>query len=99
MHFSIKVKISRMFIALRTLKKPCVYNPSPYLRVVSTHGSRAAFRAPGVALVWVWKRVVLHLIVPGLDVVSRGTVPEVQDRESVKNLVENPVETLTHFLL
>lgn len=63
---------------------------------MSTHGSRAAIRAPGVALVWVWVRVVLYLIVPGLDVVSRGPVSNRQDRESVKNLFPNPLSPAEH---
>lgn len=61
-----------------------------HLCVVSAHGSRAAFRAPGVALVWVRVRVILHLIVPGLDVIRGRAVPNGRDRESLKNVVSEP---------
>lgn len=46
-----------------------------HLGVMGAHGSRAALGAPGVALLWVRICVVLHLIIPGLHMVSRWAVP------------------------
>lgn len=46
-----------------------------HLCVVGAHGSRAALRAPRVALMRVRVGVVLHLIVPGLYMVGRRAVP------------------------
>lgn len=42
---------------------------------MGAHGARAAIGAPGVTLVRVGVGVVLHLIVPGLHVVSWGAIP------------------------
>lgn len=71
-----------------------------HLCVVSTHGSRAAFGAPGVALMWIWVRVVLHLIVPGLDVVSRRAVPgeQRQNKDSVRKPGREPLKNLKHAI-
>lgn len=41
---------------------------------MGAHGSRAAFRTPGVALVRVWIGVVFHLVIPSLDMEGRRTI-------------------------
>lgn len=47
-----------------------------YLGVVCAHGACALLWAPGVALMRVWVGVILHFIVPGLDMKSWRPIPE-----------------------
>lgn len=47
-----------------------------YLGVMRAHGTCALVWAPRVALVRIWECVILHLIIPRLDVERWRSIPE-----------------------